>query len=408
MAGLHPLLLAASLPGFKDRLPTVIHPVKTGLEVLMETGFAALRGKRVGLITNHTGMSPDGRRTADYLAQAPEVTLAALFSPQHGPAGALEDEDYVPSGYDSGAGVPVYSLFDQRDGQEVLRPSPEMLRGLDALVFDIQDVGARFYTYITTLGYALEEAGRAGIQFVVLDRPNPISGRKLEGPILEPRYFSFIGYAQLPVRHAMTVGELARMFNSENRIHAELLVVGMQGWRREMWYDHTGLPWINPSPNLRTLHAATLYPGSCLLEGARNFSIGRGTDLPFQLLGAPWLDARPLAKSLAAREIAGISFIPRRFRPTWSNCAGLECQGLELLTLEREELDPVGLGIEIISAIQEQHPGVLNLDQLMLLIGDDETDLLLRNGADPRTIVDRWQPGLAAFRKRREKFLLYE
>jgi uncharacterized protein YbbC (DUF1343 family) len=381
--------------------------MRTGLEVLIAQGFALLRGKRAGLITNHTGLARDGRRTADILAAAPGVKLVALFSPQHGPAGKLEDEDYVTSAVDPSTGVPLYSLFDRVDGSEVLRPSAAMLAGLDVLVFDIQDIGARFYTYITTLGYALEEAARAKIAFVVLDRPNPINGRDVQGPTLESKYASFIGYYRLPVRHGMTVGELARLFNAEKDLHADLNVVAMEGWKREHWFDDTGLPWVNPSPNMRSLSAATVYPGSSLLEGATNFSVGRGSDRPFEILGAPWLKEQECAGYLNDRYIRGVRFIPRRFTPTWSRCAGQECGALELLVTDREILDPVQMGIEIIAAVRKLHPKCLDLNSLMPLLGHQETARLLEAGEEPREIAAHWYPQLKAFHKRRQPHLLY-
>ncbi len=381
--------------------------MKTGLEVLTARGFDLLRGKRVGLITNHTGLARDGRRTADILASAPGVKLAALFSPQHGPAGRLEDADYVASSADPATGVPHFSLFDKVKGSEVLRPTPAMLSGLDALVYDIQDVGSRFYTYITTLGYALEEAAGAGLEFIVLDRPNPINGRDVQGPILEGKYFSFIGYFPLPVRHGMTVGELARLFNAEKKLKAKLQVVAMEGWKREHWYDDTGLPWVDPSPNLRSLAAATVYPGSCLLEFAPNFSVGRGTDRPFEMVGAPWLDAQGCAARLNQRPVRAVRFIPRRFTPTWSNCAGQECQALDLLVLDREGLNSVEMGVEIIGAVLKLHPKMLDVDSLMPLLGHEATANALRRGDDPVDVSGRWHKSLEAFRKKRAPHLLY-
>lgn len=381
--------------------------MRTGLEVLAANDFGLLRGKRVGLISNHTSIARDGRRTADVLAAAPGVTLAALFSPQHGPAGKLEDEDYVASGKDPATGVPAYSLFDRNNAGEVLRPTAAMLAGLDVLVYDIQDIGARFYTYITTLGYALEEAARAKLPFVVLDRPNPINGRDVQGPTLDAKHSSFIGYFPLPVRHGMTVGELAKFFNHEKKLKANVQVVAMEGWKREHWYDQTGLPWIDPSPNMRSLAAATVYPGSCLLEGATNFSVGRGTDRPFEMIGAPWLKEQDCAAYLNDRYIVGVRFLPRRFTPTWSRCQGEECGALEMLVTDREKLDPVEMGIEIIAAIRKLHPNCLDLKSMMPLLGDPGTVDLLERGEEPRDIAAHWYPHLKAFRKRRQPHLLY-
>ena len=289
--------------------------VLNGIDVLEWDGFRPLRGRRVGLITNATGVSRDGRRSLDILAAAPGVELVAAFSPEHGLTARLEQNN-IASGRDAGTGVPVFSLYG-----ETRRPMPEMLRGIDTLVFDIQDVGVRFYTYITTLGYAMEAAARAKIRFVVLDRPNPISGVQVEGPLLDPEARSFIGYFSMPVRHGMTVGELARMFNAEQRLGATLEVIAMKGWKRGDWFDSTGLGWINPSPNIRNLSQATLYPGVGLLEFS-NISVGRGTDSPFELVGAPWIQATELAAFLKRRKLPGVRFLPVRFTPSGSVFAG--------------------------------------------------------------------------------------
>ena len=258
--------------------------VKTGVEVLAARKFAPLADQKVGLITNHTGKDSNGRRTIDLLHKAPKVKLRAIFSPEHGLSGQAEKK--VSPGRDKATGVPVFSLYG-----DTLRPTPRMLEGLDALVFDVQDAGVRFYTYITTLGYAMEAAAKQGIPFYVLDRPNPINASVVQGPVMEEALKSFTGYFPLPLRHGMTVGELARMFNGENRIGVKLKVMAMAGYRRSAWFDETGLPWVNPSPNLRSLTQAILYPGVALVEGA-NLSVGRGTGMPFEVLGAPWVKAQ--------------------------------------------------------------------------------------------------------------------
>ena len=274
---------ALSLIGSNGELPA---RVMTGVDVLAAQKFAPLSGKRVGVITNHTGLSSDGRRTIDLLAKAPGVKLVAILTPEHGLTGLSEGK--IAAGRDAVSRVPVYSLYG-----ETLRPTPAMLKGLDALVFDVQDAGARFYTYMSTMGYAMEAASRAGISFFVLDRPNPISAARVEGPVLDANLKSFTGYFPLPVRHGMTLGELAQMFNAENRIGVKLAVIAMRGYRRDMWFDETGLTWINPSPNLRSLTQAALYPAVALAE-ASNVSVGRGTNTPFEMLGAPWIQAQAL------------------------------------------------------------------------------------------------------------------
>ncbi len=398
--------------------------VKAGIEALEAQGFAPLKGKRVGLITNHTGLTPDYRRTIDLLARAPGVRLTAIFTPEHGISG-LRDDPHIESGKDEATGVPIYSLYRLSEPKpaEVVqgpligrkeaeqgrrfRPTPEMLREVDVLVYDIQDIGARFYTYITTLGYLVEEAARAKIPLYVLDRPNPINGVTVEGPLLDEKYFSFVGYMRLPIRHGMTVGELARMFNGEKNLGAEVRVITAEGWRRSQWMDETGLPWVNPSPNMRSLIQAILYPAVCLLE-SRQVSVGRGTDTPFQIVGAPWFKAREMAAYLNARNVPGVRFIARRFRPNASLFKDQECEGLEILLLDRNALNAVGLGVELLSAVVKFHPGKFDLGGIMRLLGNDATAARIRAGEDPRRIVESWQADLEAFRKVRAKYLLYD
>ena len=381
--------------------------VQTGIEALAAQQFAPLAGKRVGLITNHTGRTPDGRRTIDLLHRAPGVRLTAIFAPEHGLRGTREDRN-IESGRDPATGVPVYSLYQR--GR--YRPTPEMLRQVDVLVYDIQDVGARFYTYITTLGYMLEEAARAKIPIYVLDRPNPINGVAVEGPMLEEKYFSFVGYMPMPIRHGMTVGELARMFNGEKKLGTEVHVIRMRGWRRSQWMDETGLPWVNPSPNIRSLTQAILYPGVCLLE-SKQVSVGRGTATPFQLVGAPWFRASQMVEYLNERQVAGVRFRARRFRPNSSLFRGQQCQGVEVLLTDRNALNAVALGVELLSAVVKFHPGRFDLGGIMRLLGNDATAARIlspvkQDGEDPRQIVESWQAELEAFRKLRARYLLYD
>jgi uncharacterized protein YbbC (DUF1343 family) len=379
--------------------------MKTGLEVLAAQSFDLLRGKRVGLITNHTGLARDGRRTADILAAAPGVKLAALFSPQHGPVGKLEDEDYVPSATDPATGVPLYSLFDKVNGNEVLRPTAAMLSGLDALVYDIQDVGARFYTYITTLGYTLELAAKAKIPYYVLDRPNPIGGVVAEGPMIDAKNFSFVGYMGMPTRPGLTIGELARMFNGENKIGADLHVIEMQGWKRSMYMDETGLEWLNPSPNIRSLTAAILYPGTCFVEGSQ-VSTGRGTDTPFQWVGAPWINGYQLADYLNGLKIPGVRFIARRMKPTESTHKGVESDGVDVQLMDRDKLQTDLMGLEIAAAIMKFHPG--KFEPRIRLLGSDDALARLKRGETGAQIVQSYQADIKAFRQMREKYLLYK
>ncbi len=278
-------------------------PVLTGIDVLRADGFAALRGKRVGLVTNHTGIARDGATTIDLLYGAKDVKLVALFSPEHGIRGTLDDK--VASSTDEKTGLPIHSLYG-----ETRRPTAAMLAGLDVLVVDLQDIGARFYTYTTTMAYVIEEAAKRKLPVVVLDRPNPINGFQIEGPALDKAQLGFTGYfAPMPIRHGMTIGELARLFNGENKIGADLTVIAAKNWQRDAWFDETALPWVNPSPNMRNLIQATLYPGIGAIE-TTNLSVGRGTDTPFEQIGAPWIDGPALAEALNARRIPGIRFYP--------------------------------------------------------------------------------------------------
>jgi len=375
--------------------------VKTGIDVLEGENFAPLEGKRVGLITNHTGLASDGRRTIDVLYRAPGVRLVALFSPEHGLAGSAAEGAPVDSTRDAATGLPVYSLFG-----DVERPTGAMLEGIDALVFDIQDVGARFYTYITTLGYTLEAASQKGMEFYVLDRPNPIDGVDVQGPLLDLDLRSFIGYFPMPVRHGMTVGELAEMYNHENHLDAKLHVVKMRDWQRTDWFDETGQSWIPPSPNLRNLTEEILYPGVCLVEGA-NVSLGRGTDSPFEMVGAPWINGKELAAYLNGREIQGVRFLPMDFRPLTSNFAGELCHGVQIVLLDRQALEPTEMGVELVAALWKLFPKEFNLDGSRRLIGSHKVVESIRAGRDPQRIWYDWQEALEKFKKLRAQYLLY-
>ena len=375
--------------------------VKTGIDVLEADHFAALRGKHVGLITNASGRASDGQRTVDLLAHAPGVKLVALFGPEHGLAGTAAEEAKVDSSRDAATGLPVYSLFG-----DVERPSDQMLEGIDALVYDMQDVGVRFYTYITTLGYCLEAAGKKGIEFYVLDRPNPINGFEVDGPVLDPDLHSFIGYFPMPIRHGMTVGELAEMYNAENHLNAKLHVIKMEDWQRADWFDETGQVWINPSPNLRSLAAETLYPGVCLLEGA-NVSVGRGTDTPFEIAGAPWIKSRELAAYLNARRIQGVRFVPMDFTPASGIFAGEVCHGVQIVLIDRQALEPTEMGVELLAALWRLYPQKVNLDGGLRLVGSHKVLESIRSGESPSRIWYDWQEGLAKFKKVRAQYLLY-
>jgi uncharacterized protein YbbC (DUF1343 family) len=375
--------------------------VKTGIDVLEAEHFAALAAKHVGLITNASGRASDGQRTIDLLDHAPDVKLVALFSPEHGLEGQSTEGAKVDSSRDASTGLPVYSLYG-----DVERPSARMLEGIDTLVFDIQDVGARFYTYITTLGYCLEAAAKQGIEFYVLDRPNPINGAEVDGPLLDPDLHSFVGYFPVPIRHGMTVGELAEMFNRENHLNAKLHVIKMQGWQRTDWFDETGLPWINPSPNLRNLTEETLYPGVCLVEGA-NVSVGRGTDTPFEMVGAPWIDGRALATYLNGKKIQGVRFLPMDFKPLSDIFAGEVCHGVQIVLIDRQAFEPTEMGVELLAALDRLSPQDLKWGDTVRLVGSHKVMESLRSGESPARIWYDWQEDLEKFKRVRAQYLLY-
>jgi len=375
--------------------------VKNGIDVLIDQDFAPLAGKRVGLITNHSGLTYDGRRTIDVLAKSGKVKLVAIFTPEHGLTGAREGEN-IASGKDQATGLPIYSLYQAN----TRRPAPEMLQGVDVLVYDIQDAGARFYTYITTLGYTMEEAAKNHLSYYVLDRPNPIGGLAVEGPLLEPKYFSMVGYMRMPIRHGMTVGELAQLFNGEKKLGVDLHVIAMHGWQRNMFFDETGQEWIDPSPNLRTLTAAILYPGSCLLE-SQQVSVGRGTDTPFQIAGAPWFQGKAVADWLNALHLPGVRFLARRFRPTAPPYKDEECQGVEILLVDRHTCNSVRVGLALVEATLKFHPGKFDMDKTMRLLGDDGVAARLKRGESIDAIEASFQPQLREFLKLREGYLLY-
>jgi uncharacterized protein YbbC (DUF1343 family)/CubicO group peptidase (beta-lactamase class C family) len=373
----------------------------TGLEVLETEHFQPLMGKRIGLITNQTGLDSLGRRNVDVMRQA-GVNIAALFSPEHGFLGK-EDRQGIQDAVDPATSLKIFSLYGA-----TRRPTPEMLRGIDALVFDIQDIGARFYTYETTMGYAMEAAAKAGLPFFVLDRPNPITGTRVEGPLLDGQNMSFVGYfGGMPVRHGMTIGELARMFNTEKKIGANLTVIPMQDWNRGDWFDSTNLPWTDPSPNMRSLNAATLYPGLCMLEFAKNYSVGRGTDAPFEQIGAEFIGGRELAAYLNGRQIPGVRVYPTSFTPADSNLKGKRIEGVRFQLTNREMFDSTRLGIEIAAAIEKLYPGKIDYSGAHKLIGSDDVIRRIQAGDDPRSIEQSFVDGVAQFVQMRDRYLLY-
>ncbi|MDQ2920102.1 MAG: DUF1343 domain-containing protein, partial [Acidobacteriota bacterium] len=356
--------------------------VLTGIDVLERDGFKQLAGLRVGLVTNHTGRDSAGRTTIDVLHKAAGVKLVALFSPEHGIRGLADEK--ISDSKDEQTGLPIYSLYG-----ETRRPKPEQLKEVDALVFDIQDVGARFYTYISTLGYVMEEAAKGRLPVFVLDRPNPIGGVEVEGPVADAERLSFTAYHTIPVRHGMTIGELARLYNQERKIGCDLRVVQMEGWKRSMWFDETNLTWMNPSPNMRSLTEATLYPGIGLLE-TTNVSVGRGTDTPFEVVGAPWIDGQQLAAYLNSRRIAGVRFVPVRFTPRSSVFKDEECGGINIIITERARFRPVTNGLEIAVALRKLYPAQWKVDDYIRLLVNADTLEKLKRGDSPEEIARSW------------------
>jgi uncharacterized protein YbbC (DUF1343 family)/CubicO group peptidase (beta-lactamase class C family) len=370
-----------------------------GIDVLVKQNFAPLRGLRVGLITNHTGHDRARRATIDLLHAAPEVKLVALFSPEHGIRGTLDEQ--VSDSVDERTGLPVFSLYG-----ETRAPTPEQLAGLDALVFDVQDIGCRFYTYISTMGLAMEAAARAGKKFFVLDRVNPINGRTLEGPV-HAGAPTFVAFHRLPLRHGMTVGELARLFNAERGWNCALTVIPLEGWSRAQWWDQTGQPWTNPSPNMRRLTAAVLYPGVGLLESA--VSVGRGTDTPFEVVGAPYVaDDVAFAAEVNRAGLPGVRAVPVRFTPRASTFKDQPCGGVQLVVTDREALRAVDLGLTLALTFQRLYPGQFAADKMLPLLTDRVTLEAVKAGKPLAEIKRAWAAELAAFEKRRAAFLLYE
>jgi len=374
--------------------------VLLGVDVLEEQDFHLLRGKRIGLITNQTGVDSDGRRTIDVLASAPDVKLVALFGPEHGIAGKSQDATIADS-TDKTTSLPIYSLYGN-----TRRPTREMLKGIDLLLFDIQDAGVRFYTYVTTMAYSMEAAARHHIPFVVLDRPDPLGGEVIEGPMLDPGRTSFTAYFPLPVRYGMTIGELARMFNAENHIGADLQIVLTRNWKRGEVYDQTGLAWIPPSPNLRTFHENLLYPGVEILQ-AEGVSVGRGTDTPFEIIGAPWIQPEAFAAELNRRNIPGVRLESTSFTPSEGPYQAESCGGVRIRITDRGSFRSIRLGLETADALHRMYPQQFQLHKAIALLGSQSTIDRLMSGDAPADIIASWSADLDKFRKMREKYLLY-
>jgi uncharacterized protein YbbC (DUF1343 family)/CubicO group peptidase (beta-lactamase class C family) len=398
----------------RPKLPGVLN----GIDVLAKQSFAPLKKLRIGLITNHTGQDRWRNPTIDLLFHAPEVQLIKLFSPEHGIRGALDE--FVADSVDEMTGLPVYSLYpnipkkkpehSDREHNALIAslrtPSPSSLTNLDALVFDIQDIGCRFYTYVATMGLCLEAASKAGIKFLVLDRVNPITGLGVEGPVYHGDPL-FIAWHDIPLRHGMTVGELAKMFNAEREFKADLTVIPVEGWKRTMWFDGTGQPWRHPSPNMRSLNAAALYPGVGLHESA--LSVGRGTDTPFEIVGAPYIDDLVLAAELNGANLPGVRFIPVRFTPTYSTFADKECGGASIVITDRNKLQAVDVGLVIALTVQRLYPGDYALDKkVQPLLRDKGIIEAIKAGASLTTIKQTWGADLEQFKKRRARHLIYK
>jgi uncharacterized protein YbbC (DUF1343 family) len=374
--------------------------VQTGLDVLEAEKFAPLRGKHIGLITNHTGLDYQERTTINVLAHAPGVQVVALFSPEHGIAGHSDEK--FSSSKDASTGLPIFSLYGDH-----LRPTDEMLQGIDALVFDVQDAGVRFYTYTSTMAYCMEEAAKHNIAFFVLDRPNPLNGDIIEGPMLDADKTSFVAYYPLPVRYGLTIGELAQFLNTENHINAQLQVISMKNWHRNYYFESTGLKWIPPSPNLRTLKGSMLYPGLEILQNA-GVSVGRGTEAPFEEFGAPWIDGEEIATLLNLKGLPGVHFVNQPFIPVSGLYAGQHCGGVGVRVTDRAALRSIRVGFEIAAALRKKYPDHFDLTKILLLLGNDSTIQQLQAGTPPAEIIANWAKDLAAYDAVRRRYFLYK
>lgn len=387
--------------------------VLTGSDLLLTKHFDLIKGKKLGLVVNHTALLSDGRHLADVLHETKSVKLVALFGPEHGVRG--DTTGPVVDGIDAKTGVPVHSLYGK-----INKPTPKMLRGVDILIYDIQDVGARFYTYISTLGHIMEAAAEHGIPVIVLDRPNPIAGTYVDGPVRHDTLKSFVAFGKIPIAHGMTVGELAMMYNGEgwleNGIKADLHVIQMENWKRTMWYDETGLRWIRPSPNMPTLATATVYTGTCLFEGV-NISEGRGTKRPFEYIGAPWIDAIRVIGQLKNAPLQGVKFRPIEFTPAQAphnarppKYNGELCKGIFVIATDRTAFEPVQVGLYLLWAIKKTHPDKMQwrLPSFDRLSGTASFRMMLDEGKSPEEISAAWKADLERFRRVRAKYLLYQ
>jgi uncharacterized protein YbbC (DUF1343 family) len=379
------------------------HKFKLGVEVLLEEEKDLIVGKRVGLITNPTGVDQELNSIVDLLYNDPDVELTALYGPEHGVRGNAQAGEYVEFYIDDQTGLPVYSLYGP-----TRKPTPEMLENIDVLIFDIQDVGTRFYTYIYTMAYAMEAAEENDIPFIVLDRPNPLGGKKVEGPVLDPDYASFVGNYPIPLRHGMTVGELATLFNKEFGIGADLTVVPMKGWKRDMYYDETPLQFVLPSPNMPTLDTALVYPGAALIEGT-NVSEGRGTTKPFELIGAPFMNSSELAAELNALNLPGVQFRAASFTPSISKHQGKLSHGIQIHITDRDAYLPIETGLHIVKTIYDMYPEDVTITNFFNnLIGNGWVREAIMNGESVEEISKQWKKDLKDFHKIRKKYLIYK
>ena len=387
--------------------------VRIGAEILLANSRSLLRGERVGLVVHPASVLSNLRHTADALMNDASSRLVALFGPQHGARGEKQDNMIESEHYrDPDTGLPVHSLYS-----ETRRPTEHMLSDLDVLVFDLQDVGTRIYTFIYTMSYCMEACAEYGKRMIILDRPNPINGRQVEGNLLEPEFKSFVGRYPLPMRHGMTVGELAKFFNAEFRIECDLSVVPMEGWKRSDWFDQTGLPWVQPSPNIPTLDSAVVYPGMVLVEGTR-LSEGRGTTRPFELVGAPYIRPRDLAGRLNSQDLPGVQFRAAYFEPTSQKWSGQTCGGVQIHVQDRQVFEPYLTGIAVLSAIQALYPESFKWREppyeyeddkrpIEILSGSDKIPAQIESGISPAEIRSGWQSDVARFLRQREPYLLY-
>jgi uncharacterized protein YbbC (DUF1343 family) len=394
-------------------MPQIRNRVRVGLDVLIDEHLPILKGKKVGIITNQTGISSAGEHIVDILSRLPGISVSALFAPEHGIRGDLPDGEEIASYIDAATGIRVWSLYGQHQ-----KPTAEMIKEVDMLIYDIQDVGARFYTFISTLGLAMEAASEYGKAFVVLDRPNPINGLTIEGPIIEEKYFSFVGQYPIPVRYGMTPGEMAQMIKGEGWIEQknrlDLQIISMKGWTREMWYDETGLPWVRPSPNIPSVLTAALYPGLCLVE-ALNISEGRGTMRPFEQIGAPWIDSSMLARTMNEYSLPGIYFRPVTFTPVsipgaapWNKYRDQQIHGLDIIITDREKLRSLQVMVYLLITLEKLSPEKLELrDNLERLIGIQSFRHSIKNLRPPAAILKEWETEMQKFKELQKKYLLY-